>query len=287
MVHNKFSVILILIASAIAPVVAPPPPVTPVTGQRSPVHLDIQHSPPTSPSHSPPTQAQASTSHHTGPVPPVTSVTPQVGGHSDRSHVVQEPSHNPSPGKSLFGLDDPTRKHVLLPQPVSPTITQDLKGKARAQDPSKDVFQGSPNNPMAMGHTGKDPQDYPPMGRPMKPLPKPKPATQIPAPNPVVQGSPNDPLMMGHSSSHNTAHDPSHEFVQGSSNPPKKRKLLDDFESTYHEHLVTITPAQNAKDASIESRYYVKFQLIVLFYIDGRDSQKGFGPDAERKRCKY
>ena len=173
-----------LIASAIAPVVAPPPPVTPVTGQGSHVHLDIQHSPPTSPSHSP--RIEASTSHHTGPVhatPPVTSVTPQVGGNSDRSHI-QESFH-------------------------------------------------------------------------------------------------------GHSSSHNTAHDPSHEFVQGSSNPPKKRKLLDDFESTYHEHLKTITPAQNAEDASIESRYYVKFQLIVLFYIDGRDSQKGFGPDAERKRCKY
>ena len=52
MVHNKLSVIFILIASAIAPVVAPPPPAISVTGQGSQSHLDDLHS--SSPSHSSP-----------------------------------------------------------------------------------------------------------------------------------------------------------------------------------------------------------------------------------------
>ena len=120
MVHSKFSVIFILIASAIAPVVAPPPPVTPVTGQRSHVHLDIKHSPPTSPSHSPP--IEASTSHHTGPVhatPPVTSVTPQVGGNSDRSHIQESfhghsSSHNTAHNPEFVeGSSNPSKKRKL------------------------------------------------------------------------------------------------------------------------------------------------------------------------------
>ena len=95
--------------------------------------------------------------------------------------------------------------------------------------------------------------------------------------------------MMGHtgrdSSPHNTAHDS--EFVEGSSNlnlPKKSKKRkhsdlvdrqLNDFESEFHEHFKTFTPAQNEKDANIESRYCVKFQLNVLFYPDGKDSRRG------------
>ena len=147
MVHNKFSVILILIASAIAPVVAPPPPVTPVTGQGSHVHLDIQHSPPTSPSHSP--RIEASTSHHTGPVhatPPVTSVTPQVGGNSDRSHIQESfhghssshnTAHNPEfvqgsskKRKLSDAFDESPKRTEIVTSPGSPEIEQQ-KGKKR------------------------------------------------------------------------------------------------------------------------------------------------------------
>ena len=128
MVHSKFSVIFILIASAIAPVVAPPPPVTPVTGQGSHVPLDIQHSPPTSPSHS----------HHTGPVhatPPVTSVTPQVGGNSDRSHIQESfhghsSSHNTAHNPEFVeGSSNPSKKRKLSDAENGSSTTE--KGEKR------------------------------------------------------------------------------------------------------------------------------------------------------------
>ena len=68
MVHNKFSVILILIASAIAPVVAPPPPVISVTGEGS--HLDIIHSPSQSPNPPPSHPSPNPPPRHPNPNPP-------------------------------------------------------------------------------------------------------------------------------------------------------------------------------------------------------------------------
>ena len=186
MVHNKFSVILILIASAIAPVVAPPPPVISVTGQGS--HLDLIHSPSQSPNPPP---------RHPNPNPP-----------------------------------HPERQIKPLPAP-----SQGSKGKARDLNPA--VQPGSPNI-----HRWWDTLAE----------------TALLIIRPMILRSSN-------------------------LNLPKKSKKrkhsdlvdkqLNDFESEFHEHFKTFTPAQNEKDANIESRYCVKFQLNVLFYPDGKDSRRG------------
>ena len=95
MVHNKLSVIFILIASAIAPVVAPPPPVTSHNVHGSP----IAHGPPRPPGHSSPPSHPSPESPH-NPSPHRTS---QIeGSSSNPGQASSSSSKIPSSGERKF-----------------------------------------------------------------------------------------------------------------------------------------------------------------------------------------
>ena len=144
MIHNKFSVILILIASVIAPVVAPPPPVTSVTGQGSHGHLDIQHSPPTSPIHSPSSNSPSSINSPSSSNSPL-SIDSLPLGHPGRAA-----------GREIKPL--PKRSPVVQAKDLNPVH----HGSPSNPSPPSTQIGGSSNNPgqVSFSHDNSNAQHH-------------------------------------------------------------------------------------------------------------------------------